>query len=391
MNKLKKRTEDREYLQLKNRIVTQTFLLFVISAAGFFFAFKWVIRGHFADAVVNFLNHFILHDYDNAYYIYDIVFRRNMDLWVMLAAGAVFLIMLRIYLNSFTRYFREINRGIDAMVEETAQEVKLSPELVATEEKINHIIRTLEQRRREAREAEQKKNDVVMYLAHDLRTPMTSVIGYLSLLNEAPDMPAEQKQRYTRIALEKAERLESLVEEFFEITRYNFQQIRLEKDRVDLHFLLQQLTEEFYPLLKTRNNQMVLQGEGDLVVWGDGDKLARVFNNILKNAVSYSDPDTEISVTARREEQTVRITVRNQGPDIPASRLNAIFDRFVRMDAARSTNRGGAGLGLAIAKEIVQLHGGTISVSSANRETAFQVTLPVMGADNLKMSEPDRL
>ena len=130
-----------------------------------------------------------------------------------------------------------------------------------------------------------RKNDLVAYLAHDLRTPLTSIIGYLNLLEEAPDMPPEQKVKYTHIALEKAYRLENLVNEFFEIARYNLQQIDIKKESIDLYYMLVQVTDELYPLLSARGNTAVLRACEDLTVDGDPDKLARVFNNILKNAV----------------------------------------------------------------------------------------------------------
>ncbi len=222
-----------------------------------------------------------------------------------------------------------------------------------------------------------RKNDLITYLAHDLKTPLTSVIGYLDLLEEASDMPKEQQMKYIHITLEKALRLEKLINEFFEITRYNLQQIVLDKEPLDLSFMLMQLTDEFYPLLSSHGNTIELQAEDDLSVFGDSVKLARVFNNILKNAISYSYANTPIKVWAGKREKDIIICFMNQGKTIPAEKLNAIFEKFFRMDEARNTNTGGAGLGLAIAKEIVTLHGGTINASSENEMTTFTVTLPI--------------
>lgn len=222
-----------------------------------------------------------------------------------------------------------------------------------------------------------RRNDLITYLAHDLKTPLTSVIGYLDLLEEASDMPKEQQTKYIHITLEKALRLEKLINEFFEITRYNLQQIVLDKEPLDLSFMLMQLTDEFYPLLTNHGNTIELQSEDDLTVFGDSVKLARVFNNILKNAISYSYPNTPIKVWAGKREKDIVICFMNQGKTIPAEKLNAIFEKFFRMDEARNTNTGGAGLGLAIAKEIVTLHGGTINASSEDEMTTFTVTLPI--------------
>ncbi len=222
-----------------------------------------------------------------------------------------------------------------------------------------------------------QKNDLVTYLAHDLKTPLTSVIGYLGLLDEAPDMPPEQKAKYTHIALDKAYRLERLVNEFFEITRYNLQQIKLEKEQIDLYYMLVQMVDEFYPILSEKGNTAVLHADEDLTLCGDPMKLARVFNNILKNAAAYSYPNSEIMISAEQRDGQMIISFENQGPTIPAEKLSMIFERFYRMDEARNSNAGGAGLGLAIAKEIVTLHNGTITAESRENTTRFTVFLPV--------------
>lgn len=225
-----------------------------------------------------------------------------------------------------------------------------------------------------------RKNELVAYLAHDLKTPLTSVIGYISLLKEAPDMPVEQRAKYTGIALEKALRLESLINEFFDITRYNLQEIVLEEETFDLVFLLMQMADEFYPVLEQHGKSISIHADEDLSVAADSAKLARVFNNILKNAVAYSYDNTEIEIYAEKRENTIHVSISNFGKTIPKQKLDMIFEKFYRLDDARSTNTGGAGLGLAIAKEIVVAHGGTISVTSEKQITTFTVELPDQNA-----------
>ena len=222
-----------------------------------------------------------------------------------------------------------------------------------------------------------RKNDLIAYLAHDLKTPLTSVIGYLSLLKEAPDMSREQEARYTNIALEKAMRLESLINEFFEITRYNLHEIVLEEEQFDLGYMLMQMAEEFYPVLKPRGKSVTVRTTEDLLITADPDKLARVFNNILKNAAAYSYDNTEIEIHAQLQDDTVQVSVSNFGRTIPPQKLERIFEKFYRLDDARSAHTGGAGLGLAIAKDIVDAHGGSICVTSRNQVTTFTVVLPV--------------
>lgn len=238
---------------------------------------------------------------------------------------------------------------------------------------------TMQKHEQTLKEEAARKNDLIVYLAHDLKTPLTSVIGYLSLLQEVPEMPAEQRARYIGITLDKAQRLEQLINEFFDITRYNLQQIHLERESINLTYMLMQLTDEFYPILNAHGNTIRLQTDEELTVYGDAEKLARVFNNILKNAVAYSYPDTEITVRAEEREQEVHIFFCNKGKTISPHKLEAIFEKFFRLDEARSANTGGAGLGLAIAKEIVTIHGGSIIASSEDELTTFHIVLPSAG------------
>lgn len=239
------------------------------------------------------------------------------------------------------------------------------------------IMATMQRNEQMLRDEARRKNDLITYLAHDLKTPLTSIIGYLSLLDEAPELPLAQRAKYVHISLEKALRLEQLINEFFDITRYNLQQIVLEREPIDLSYMLVQMTDEFYPALQAHGNQVSLQAAEQILVSVDGMKMARVFNNLLKNAIAYSYPNTEITVTAQQQEDVVVVTFVNQGKTIPPQKLEAIFEKFFRLDDARATNTGGAGLGLAIAKEIVTLHGGNITAASVNEQTTFTVTLPV--------------
>ena len=227
------------------------------------------------------------------------------------------------------------------------------------------------------RDEARRKDDLVTYLAHDLKTPLASVVGYLSLLQEAPDLPAEQRTRFTGIALDKAHRLDALIEEFFDITRFDFHDIVLTRGYVDLALMLAQVAEEFYPALAEQGKVARVDVTDGLTVLVDGDKMARVFNNVMKNAIAYSYEGSEILVSARRmEDGAVRTCFQNQGDPIPEAKLKVIFEKFYRLDAARATNRGGAGLGLAIAREIVAAHGGTISCESTPEYTTFTIDLP---------------
>lgn len=216
---------------------------------------------------------------------------------------------------------------------------------------------------------------LVVYLAHDLKTPLTSVIAYLSMLDEKPDMPPEERKKYIHIAHTKAIRLSELISEFFEITKFNLQNIRLEKETINLSLMLEQIMDEFYAVFADNNLTGNIYTEEDLMVEGDPDKLARVFDNLLRNAVAYSYRGTNIDVRAYGEGVAVVIVFSNQGEPIPKQKLQTVFEKFYRADNSRSSQTGGAGLGLSVAKEIVELHEGTIEAFSDIQSTRFVVRL----------------
>lgn len=364
---------DGDYTQLSTKILIQI-------AAVLFGAFALIsgalglLSGRFSSAVVGFLELFYK-DYEKALVAYTYVFRDNREWFVMAAAFVVFLIVLRLYLKGFTKYFNEVNRGINALKEENAEDVVLSSELAATEKTINGIKHTLAQRKSAAMAAEQRKNDLVVYLAHNLKTPLTSVIGYLTLLREEKEISDELREKYVSISLEKAEQLEDLINEFFEITRFNLSDITLEYSAVNLTRMLEQMVYEFKPMLAEKNLNCVLTAEPNKVIRCDANKMQRVFDNLLRNAVNYSFENTEISIAVTQNGNTVHIKFANHGNTIPKEKLEHIFEQFYRLDTSRSTGNGGAGLGLAIAKEIVMLHGGTITARSEKEIIEFEVTI----------------
>ena len=177
--------------------------------------------------------------------------------------------------------------------------------------------------------------------------------------------------------MNKAERLEKLINELFEITKYNAHKVIIKKENVDLHCLIAQVIDEIYPTLSANSNTAVFTAEDNLSVNADPEKLARVFSNLLRNAASYSYPQTEITISAKRLEHDIQITFENHGKTIPQEQLNSIFEKFNRLDDARLSNTGGAGLGLSIAEEIIHLHGGKITASSQNETIDFVITLPL--------------
>ncbi len=369
-----------DFRRVKIKILSQILLTGLITViVGLFILYFLIdnaLQEPFAEGFVALAQKILKIDYWSAADIYANIFRYNKGL--LLGIGFVFLLLIFIYISMsrYTRYFKQISDGIDQLVNESEEPITFPRELEFMEKKLNTVKNTLEKRRSAAMESERRKNDLVVYLAHDIKTPLTSVIGYLSLLNEAPDMPMEQRVKYTGITLEKAYHLEQLINEFFEITRFNLQTISLVKEDVNLTMMLEQMADEFYPILSPDNKEAVVEAAENIMIYADSDKLGRVFNNILKNASAYSYENSTITISAMEQGEDVVVKFRNRGKTIPADKLDSIFEKFYRLDTARSSNTGGTGLGLAIAKEIIVLHGGSISAESNELFTEFKVTLP---------------
>ncbi|MFC0415127.1 vancomycin resistance histidine kinase VanS [Cytobacillus solani] len=370
-----------EFSKLKRKIILQiTLILLLTIIVGYFIYFALidgVLQAPFANMFINFCEKVLQLDFYTAQNIYSSIFQLNKPLWLAIGFILLLLVIFYLALSRFTRYFNKISEGVDRLTEESEAEIQLPAELDFMEKKLNTVKSKLEKRAMDAKEAEQRKNDLVVYLAHDIKTPLTSVIGYLSLLDEASDMPMEQKEKYLKITLEKATRLEHLINEFFDITRFNLQSILLEKETINLNYMLMQMADEFYPLLAPNGKQAIVEVEEDLKIDADANKLARVFNNILKNAIAYSYENSIIEISGTRKNEQAIITFTNKGKIIPPQKLDMIFEKFYRLDTSRATQTGGAGLGLAIAKEIVHAHGGSISAESIDEKTVFTVTIPI--------------
>lgn len=299
------------------------------------------------------------------------------NFWIIVFYFAVLLVIAAVNLYKAGGYIDKSYKAINNFTLDEREKINYPKVMDSFKLKALEVENELLFKERAAREAEEKKNDLVVYLAHDLKTPLTSIIGYLTLLEETPDLPAEYKARYTHITLDKAYRLEQLINELFDITRFNLQAVALEHNRINLSLMLQQITEEFYPSFKQKNITVEEKINSKIMLEGDADKLARVFDNLIRNAVSYSYDNSVLKIFADANEKYAHICIRNTGDMIPEEKLQIIFEKFFRADNARGTQNGGAGLGLAIAREIVELHGGVIKAFSCKDYTDFIVTLPL--------------
>lgn len=357
------------YHQRLTRLIILRFFIVI-------FVFTFVLVGSFIGAQ-SFLSGFIWHSNDFLYPLFNFV-DNNKTVFIVLCwlVGAVFIFIY--YWRKTLSYTDTIVRSTEILVRQDDELIHLPPELREVEDKLNNLKMAAIRNARLAKESEQRKNDLIVYLAHDLKTPLTSVIGYLSLLRDERQISEELQTKYLSISLEKAQRLEDLINEFFDITRFNLSHMTLEISRVNLSRMLEQIVYEFMPLFAEKNLQCALHIAPNFEIRCDVQKMERVFDNLIRNAVNYSYENSKIEITVEMRGGNISIRIINSGNTIPKESLNRIFEQFFRLDTSRATKTGGAGLGLAIAKEIVELHHGTITAGSENEKVEFTVMLPVL-------------
>lgn len=369
-------------IKLKNNLFRKTFINFII---------KLIVAG--VMILLGTLTLIYITSQFNFRWLYDIapslyyllsrfanyIFRGELIILLMFIVWLVYVIL------SLYRMIKKIFSYINAIVESSnncftkdTDYITLPDELSDLEKKLNYLKRESLTNEKLARENEQKKDELIVYLAHDIKTPLTSMIGYLSILNEMDDMPKKQQEKYIKIALDKSYRLEELINELFDVARFNSEKIILEKEKLNLNLMLAQIIDDFYPTLSELNKKIELNNEQQIMLVADPDKLGRVFNNLIKNAINYSAENSNIRINVRKNEYNIIVDIINEGRQIPKEKLDQIFEKFYRLDSSRISKTGGSGLGLAIAKDIVQLHGGQIKAISSEKETLFRVELPLV-------------
>ncbi len=353
--------------KLRNSITKKTILKIVLYNILVFAVFELIFDVLFNNQIAELISRL-----NRDLYIY-LISRK--PLIIVLSAIFIFIIVSYIIIKNSNKYIESIITSVDKIIKKPEEEIVMPSNLALISNQLNNIRADLISNKNAAIEAETKKNDLIMYMAHDLKTPLTSIIGYLTLLNDEKNLPEQMREKYLDIALKKSYRVEELINQFFDITRYNLKAMPITKQQIDLTFLIEQLIEDLYPLFQEKKLRCVFNKVGSIYYMGDGDKLARAFGNLLKNAINYSYENTEIEITAMEYEEKINIIFKNKGDKIPEYKLEKIFERFYRGDEARASNSGGAGLGLAITKEIIELHNGKISVKNDNEYIEFLVEL----------------
>ena len=243
---------------------------------------------------------------------------------------------------------------------------------------VNRMHSEIERLMKSEREALQANKEMITCVAHDLRTPLTSIIGYLQLATDVEKYPVEERQKYASIAMRKADRMQGLIEELFSYTKLMSGEITLHRSSIDIVKLVEQMTEEFYPLFMENNLEYTLeQNVYSLILDVDGELIARAVSNLISNAVKYGKDGKAVYIELEKYDSELQIRVTNFGLIIPEDSVEHIFDRFYRVESSRSSQTGGTGLGLNIAQEIAVLHGGKITVRSGINGTCFTIALPI--------------
>lgn len=293
----------------------------------------------------------------------------------------LFSVTFMILQEPYIRYISRISEAVQNISEgnlNTVIDVIGDDEFSSMAANLNHMAADIKKLMEKERESERTKNELITNVAHDLRTPLTSIIGYLELLAGNQQVPADMQHKYIEIAYGKSRRLQKLIEDLFGFTKLNCGKIAMHVGQIDIVKLLGQLVEEAYPNFVEKGLSYDLQSNVPAkIINADGNLLARLFDNLIGNAIKYGADGKRVLVKIHAEGETVTVSVTNYGYVIPTDELPLIFNKFYRVEQSRSSSTGGTGLGLAIAKEIVDMHGGTISVASDLNGTVFTVKLQV--------------
>lgn len=291
----------------------------------------------------------------------------------------LFLFYFLILTNSMVNYMREVIVGVKRMRDgdlESKIKVKGRDEIGQIAYALNEMQEKLKTNQEVKQQAEQTKDELITNVAHDLRTPLTSIIGYLDLVRRDSVLTPEQQKKYIGIAYDKSKSLEHLIEALFDYTRYDKKKVSIHPQKIDFCQFIMQISEEFYPSFAEKQVTCKMDIPNQPIYANvDGELMARAIGNLISNAIKYGADGKQVKMKVERVEDRVKFSIVNYGRVIPEKDLEQIFDKFYRVEQSRSVKTGGTGLGLAIAKNIVKLHDGEINAKSDIDGTVFEITL----------------
>ena len=327
-------------------------------------------------------------------------------LFILGIAGLIFY-----SLNKFVGYFAELSASVASLFEDKNTPIVLSKELKVVQNELQNIQKESLKNEQEAKEAERKKSELIAYIAHDLRTPLTSILGYSTLLNDK-ELDTAKQNAYLALIHTQAQKMNVMLDDFFEITHLNVSSFQLNKQIMDARTLCLQISDELYPQAHEKELTFEVKAPLNLAFYADPVYLARALTNIMRNAITYAVPKSAITLQAdilskpshnsntnRTSKPTnnsatkdpaissasetinaptkkIVLQISNKGKEISSEALPHIFDAFYREDSSRNSTRGGSGLGLAITQAIIAAHKGTVTAQSDGGITTFTITLP---------------
>lgn len=308
-----------------------------------------------------------------------ILYRRGSSPLALFIAIGAFLAIFYWLTKGKMDFLQQLAKGVQEIAKGNLDyriPIKGRDEMGMLAENINRMAEALQKTIEEERRAERTKNELITNISHDLRTPLTLVMGYLQLLKDKPGLSEEQAAHYLNIAYSKSEKLKALIDDLFEYTKLSNQLAELNREPVNLPDLLEQLSEEMVTYAEQQDIAIIKQFPPDkIIVSIDPHHMIRAYENLLTNAIKYSYKPGSIHIRLTADEQKVTTCITNYGDPIPQSQLERLFDRFYRMDSSRSSENGGSGLGLAIAKSIIEGHGGRIWPEAEGNQIRFYVEL----------------
>lgn len=320
-------------------------------------------------------------------------------LFVLGIAGLIFY-----SLNKFVGYFNELSGSVAALFKNKSAPIILSKELKVVQNELQSIQEESLKNEQTAKEAERRKSELIAYIAHDLRTPLTSILGYSNLLKNS-DTEESKRESYLKVINVQAQKMSMMLDDFFDITRLNMSDFKLDKQNLDLRTLCLQISDEFYPSALEKELSFEIDVPLNFKCYADPKYLTRALSNVIRNAITFATPGTTITIcgivqvekdqnsdepveriplaisstsknAVKNPNKQIILTVVNEGKEISAEALPHVFDTFYREDSARNASQGNAGLGLAITKNIIIAHGGSITARSEQSITEFIIKLP---------------
>lgn len=293
----------------------------------------------------------------------------------------LFIMYFLLLTRRLSNYLYEISDGIQAIAEgnfESRIRVKNEDEFAVIAASVNKMAADIHEMMENERRMEQQKHELITSVAHDLRTPLTSILGYLELAN-SPGVDTSNKEHYLTIAYEKSKRLQGMIEDLFSYTKFSSGEVQPNKEEMDLVKFMEQMMDEFYPSFQEAGLEYeFISSIRKAKVTVDGGLLARAIANLISNAVKYGKDGKRITLKLKKKRKWYEIEVINYGKKIPEEDLPYVFDKFYRVESSRSMDTGGTGLGLAIAKKIVLMHGGDLLVASNEQRTVFTMKIPTL-------------